>query len=144
MVQNFSFIIILITFQAILSEFSRCFKCILNIFENQQKIKKIHKYYFNFFFQKFLHNHYFTARKTHSTACSWHSTCLCAKASCMSTAGSLLSFFDSVWNSFWIDSPEIVNLTVVVELVEWKVLWHIFMMSPCRLSTCLIPGTSFL
>ena len=30
--KKFSFIII----------FSRCFKCILNIFENQQKIKKIH------------------------------------------------------------------------------------------------------
>ena len=54
----FSFIIILITFQAVLSEFSRCFKCILNIFENQQKIKKIHKFCFFIFSKKFLHNHY--------------------------------------------------------------------------------------
>ena len=56
--KNFSFIIILITFQAVLSEFSRCFKCILNIFENQQKIKKIHKFYFFIFSKIFLHNHY--------------------------------------------------------------------------------------
>ena len=54
----FSFIIILITFQAVLSEFSRCFKCIFNIFENQQKIKKIHKFYFFIFSKNFLHNHY--------------------------------------------------------------------------------------
>ena len=54
----FSFIIILITFQDVISEFSRCFKCILNIFENQQKIKKIHKFYFFIFSKIFLHNHY--------------------------------------------------------------------------------------
>ena len=57
--KRFSFIIILITFQAVISEFSRCFKCILNIFENQQKTKKNHKFYFFIFSKNFLHNHYF-------------------------------------------------------------------------------------
>ena len=83
--KKFSFIIILVKFQAVLSDFSRCFKCILNIFENQQKIKKIHKFYFFYFFPKFF-------------------------------------FIIIIWNYFWIDSPEILILTVVVELVEWKVL----------------------
>ena len=54
--KNFSFIIILITFQVVISEFSRCFKCILNIFENQQKIQKKSQIFF--FSKNFLHNHY--------------------------------------------------------------------------------------
>ena len=55
---TFSFIIILITFQAVISDFSRCFKWILRIFENQKKINKIHKFYFFIFSKIFLHNHY--------------------------------------------------------------------------------------
>ena len=37
-----------------------------------------------------------------------------------------------IWNSFWIDSSEIVILTVVVELVEWKVLWQKLLCRHCR------------
>ena len=33
-------------------------------------------------------------------------------------------FIIIIWNYFWIDSPEILILNVMVELVEWKVLWQ--------------------
>ena len=56
--QTFSFIIILFTCEAVLSDFSGSLKCILNISQNLKKIEYFLKVSELFFFKIFFHNHY--------------------------------------------------------------------------------------
>ena len=91
--QNFSLIIILFTWEAVLSDFSGSLKCILNIPQNMKKIECFLKISIFFVPKSF--------------------------------------FIIILCNSFFIDSPQMMISSVVVDLLEWKVLYWIFLSGHC-------------